>query len=240
MSNNPLYQQLYLRLKKLIRSGEYEVGSFLPTEEELQQEYNVSRTTVRKAIAMLASEGYVEVTRGRGTQVLDFRYTQNLNHVTSTSEALRRKGHTVTARSVFVDEIEADEKRSKTLGIPLGTKIYRIQRVQLADNVPIAIMENYLDVRIAPNLKEEASLAFSLYNTLEKSYGIHLDSVQDFIGAKTADFYEAELLGVKVGAALLVIRRVAFSAGKPISYDKATMRADRFEFEIASAGRKYF
>lgn len=74
LANEPLYHQLYLRLKTLIRNGEYDVGEFLPTEEQLQREYDLSRTTVRKAISVLANEGYVEVTRGRGTQVLRFRH----------------------------------------------------------------------------------------------------------------------------------------------------------------------
>jgi GntR family transcriptional regulator len=240
MSNNPLYQEVFLKMKKLIRDGEYEVGHFLPTEDKLQEIYKVSRTTIRKAVNLLADEGYIEVRQGRGIKVLDFRYTQNLSYVTSVTETLRNKGYEVMTKSIFIDIIQANERQAKRLGIKEGLDIYRIQRVQNANNVPITIMENYLDVNIAPDLEKNVSETFSLYNTLEKKYNIHIDTSVDTIGAKTADFMEAQLLGIKVGAALLEIMRIEQSGGKTVSYSKTLLRADRYQLEITTSGRRYF
>ena len=100
-------------------------------------------------------------------------------------------------------------------------------------------MENYLNAELTPGLEHLASHSFSLYNTLEKHYGIHIDSANDLISCKNADFTESQLLDIKVGFALLVIRRISRSAGKPITYDKVTIRGDRYQFEAASAGRLY-
>ncbi len=235
-----MYREVYLQIKKLIRDGEYEIGNFLPTEEKLQQIYGVSRTTIRKAINLLADEDYVEVRQGRGIKVMDFRYTQNLSYVTSVTETLRNKGYEVMTKSIFIDVIQANERQAKRLEIEVGKNIYRIQRVQNANNVPITIMENYLDVDLAPDLEQTVSKSFSLYNTLEKKYGIHIDTAIDTIGAKTADFIEAQLLDIKVGAALLDIRRIELSGGKPISYSKTLLRADRYQLEITTSGRRYF
>lgn len=240
MSNNPLYQEVFLQMKKLIRDGEYEIGNFLPTEEKLQQIYNVSRTTIRKAIKLLADEGYVEVRQGRGIKVLDYHYTQNLSYVTSVTETLRNKGYEVMTKSIFIDVIQANQRQAKRLDIEVGKDIYRIQRVQNANNIPITIMENYIDVDLAPNLEQTVSQSFSLYNTLENKYGIHIDSAIDTIAAKTADFMEAQLLDIKVGAALLNIRRIELSGGKPVSYSKTLLRADRYQLEITTSGRRYF
>ena len=103
-----------------------------------------------------------------------------------------------------------------------------------------AIMENYIDVRLAPNLESTVSNTFSLYETLEKKYNIHIDSSIDTIGAKTAEFIEAQLLDIKVGAALLDIRRIELSGGKPVSYSKTLLRADRYQLEITTSGSRYF
>jgi GntR family transcriptional regulator len=240
MSNNPLYQEVFLQLKKLIRDGEYEIGHFLPTEEKLQQIFGASRTTIRKAVALLATEGLVEVKQGCGTKVLDFRYTQNLSYVTSITETLRNKGYEVIIKSIFIDVIQADAKQAKKLGIAENSDIYRIQRVQNANGFPITIMENYIDAKLAPNLESTVSNTFSLYETLEKKYNIHIDSSLDTIGAKTAEFVEAQLLDIKVGAALLDIRRIELSGGKPVSYSKSLLRADRYQLEISTSGRRYF
>ena len=213
MSNNPLYQEIYLQMKKYIRDGEYEIGHFLPTEEKMQQIYSASRTTIRKAVALLEAEGLVEVKQGSGAKVLDYRYTQNLSYVTSVTETLRNKGYEVVIKSIFIDIVRADVRQAKRLEIEEGRDVYRIQRVQNANGFPITIMENYIDVRLAPNLEATVSKTFSLYETLEKRYNIHIDSSIDTIGAKTAEFTEAQLLDINVGAALLDIRRIELSGG---------------------------
>ena len=69
MAKIPAYRQLYAELKSDIKNGKYPPGIFLPTESELEQIFDVSRTTVRRAISMLTAEGYLSVKQGRGTEV---------------------------------------------------------------------------------------------------------------------------------------------------------------------------
>jgi len=82
--------------KKKIKEGYYLPGVLLPTEQELEQQYSVSRTTIRKTIGLLTNEGYLRVKQGRGTEVLDFSTTQKLNHITSVTETLVEKGYDVS------------------------------------------------------------------------------------------------------------------------------------------------
>ena len=65
----PMYHQLYLILKDQIRSGLYEDGSLIPSEAKLQSRYGVSRITVRRAIAELENDGYVQRKKGKGSIV---------------------------------------------------------------------------------------------------------------------------------------------------------------------------
>jgi GntR family transcriptional regulator len=71
MDPTPLYVQLARVLRKRIASGELEPRSTLPSETYLQQEHEVSRGTVRMAIAILRDEGLVITIGGRGTFVKD-------------------------------------------------------------------------------------------------------------------------------------------------------------------------
>ena len=71
MARIPAYRKMYAHLKNEIKTGNYQPGSFLPTEAEMEKEFGVSRTTVRKAISMLTQEGYLSVRQGRGTEVQD-------------------------------------------------------------------------------------------------------------------------------------------------------------------------
>ncbi|MFP3091145.1 GntR family transcriptional regulator [Treponema sp. TIM-1] len=234
---NPIYQDVYFKLRKLITSGEYMAGDFLPTEDKLEAIYKVSRTTIRKAVEMLAADGYIEVKQGRGTRVLDYQYTQNLNRVTSVSDTLRQKGYEVIIKDIYIDRIEASIHIAEKLGVKENTGLYRIQRVLSADTVPTAILLNYISVDLAPGLDEKSGKISRLYKFLESEFDIFIDSCVDTIFAKNADFVESQMLNIKTGSALLEIHRVTYQTGRPITYDISTMRADRYQFEVKTSGR---
>lgn len=68
------YQRVYKQILQALKDNTYPIGSLLPAEPELEKIYGVSRTTVRRAIAQLAEEGYVKVKQGHGTIVLKSIY----------------------------------------------------------------------------------------------------------------------------------------------------------------------
>lgn len=69
-SSDRLYQDLARKLLEELAAGNYPVGSRLPAEREMAQQYNVSRPTVREAIIALEVQGLVEVRIGSGAYVL--------------------------------------------------------------------------------------------------------------------------------------------------------------------------
>lgn len=73
MSKIPAYERVYQQLKKEIIAGEYQVGDLLPTEGELGNRFNVSRTTIRKAMENLSAQRFVSIKQGHGTRVIDYR-----------------------------------------------------------------------------------------------------------------------------------------------------------------------
>ena len=65
-----VYQRVHDEILQALKDNVYPVGTLLPPEPELERIYSVSRTTVRRAIAKLSEEGYVQVRQGYGTMVL--------------------------------------------------------------------------------------------------------------------------------------------------------------------------
>lgn len=234
MSKIPLYQEVYQKMKHLIRTGEYEVGDFLPAESELEEQFEVSRTTIRKVINMLVSEGYVEVKQGRGTRVLDYNSSQQLNMISSITETLRKRGMDVRAQAVYVEVVKVTGKTAEKLQLNDQEEVFRIQRVILADEVPTAIMENYIRCDLTPDLNVEFKEECSLYHFLEERYGLYIDNAKDIISAKSAELSESQILNIRAGAALLTLRRITYMEGKPLTYDRITVRADKYQFEIES------
>jgi GntR family transcriptional regulator len=237
MAKVPAYINVYASLKKKINNGEYEIGEFLPAEKELEHDYDVSRTTIRRAIELLAREGFVLVQQGRGTEVLDVNFNQYLNGVTSISETLRNQGCIVRPRKVCIDLVPASTKVATALQVKCGEDVVRIQRVQLADDMPIAIMENYISKSLVPNIERESSRIISLYKFLESEYGIILESAVDKIFAKNASFMESEILQIPYERALICMKRTTYCKNKPITYDYLKIRADKYQLEVNTTGR---
>ncbi|MCT4599083.1 MAG: GntR family transcriptional regulator [Vallitalea sp.] len=233
----PAYMNVYALLKKKINNNVYEVGEFLPPEKELEKEYDVSRTTIRRAIELLAREGFVLVQQGRGTEVLDVNFSQYLNGVTSISETLRKQGCIVKPRNVCIDVIVPSSSVAKALGVKNTEEVIRIQRVQLADDIPIAIMENYISKQLVPNIEKESYRIISLYKFLESEYGIVLESAVDKIFAKNANFMEAEILQIPYERALICMKRTTYCKNKPITYDYLKIRADKYQLEVNTTVR---
>lgn len=237
MRKVPAYMAVLDLIKKRIEDGTYPVLEFLPTEPELEKIYKVSRTTIRSAMELLKEEGFVEIKQGRGTMVLDRRTIQDLNKVTSVTESLRRRGYDVRTKSMYIDVIPVSEKLGKELDLPGDDSITRVQRIQLIDEKPIAIMRNYIPTTLVPGLIQFTNKFSGLYQFLEEHYNLEIDSAHDKIFAKSADFAESEMLNVQPGTALLCIRRICYRNEEPVCVDDVCILGDQYELAISTNGR---
>lgn len=237
MGKPSAYRALYEQLKNEIRNGKYAVGELLPTETELGESTGFSRTTVRHAMKALAADGLVDIRQGRGTMVLDYRTIQDLSRVTSVTESLRRKGCAVRTKSMAIDRVSAGERQAAALQVKAGAALARVQRIQLADEKPVAVMVNYIPYETVPQIERHQGRFSALYQFLEEQYGLVIDAAKDTILAKVSDFTESELLDVPVGTALLCIRRVCFYQGRPVCLDEVKIIGDQYELENSMSGR---
>ncbi|MDD5017378.1 MAG: GntR family transcriptional regulator [Eubacteriales bacterium] len=237
MSTIPAYRKVYAEIKQMIKDGYYKTGIYLPTETELGQKFETSRTTIRRAISLLAAEGYISVMQGRGTEVRDISATQKLNCVTSFTETLLQKGYKVSTQGISVERIKADEHIAEKLKINPSDYIYHIERVQCADGNPIAIMENFLCTKLIPNFEDNHRTFLSLYSVLEKQYGIKIDDAYQTLSATSASFTKSQILLVPVGSPLLVSKRVTYSNGAPLDYSILHIIADRYSYSVYLSGR---
>ncbi|QBE95788.1 HTH-type transcriptional repressor YvoA [Blautia producta] len=235
--NEPAYIKMYKKIKAEIQEGIYPADSFLPKESELEVIYGVSRTTVRKAVKLLSQENLVYVRQGCGTRVCEFKAKQDYNKVTSVTESLRRKGYRVTTGNMMIDVIKDSAEMSEALELSPGTEIARVQRLQLADDIPVALMENYIPYPLVPGIETYQDKFVALYQFLETVYGITIDSTKDRIYAVSATFLEAQALDIKPRDALLVVKRICYSSGRPVCADHVKVIGSRYEVEICGQGR---
>ncbi len=233
----PRYLRVYSSIKNQIENGDYKVGDFLPPEPELQKLFNVSRTTVRKAVEMLAGESFVSIKQGKGTEILDYKATQKLQYVTSFSETLREKGLSVYSKDITVDLVPAPRTIADNLKIEPESALVRIHRLTFANDKPIALMTNYLLPELVPDIEKRFGGMKSLYAFLETEYNINIEAATDFISASAATVEEADRLQIAVDSPLLIVRRITYSGNRAIEVALLHIVAEKYEYCVHTKDR---
>jgi len=232
------YQQVFSSLRAQITSGVYSPGDFLPPEPELEKQFKVSRTTVRRAVEMLRVEGLVHVQQGRGTTIASWEsLPQQLNHVTSFSETLRASGKRARNKKLSVETIPAGSTLASELNVPEDEELFRLRRLVVVDDRPISVMTNHLVARYFPKLAVDDRWVPSLYRFLEDNYGLTITTALDRLSARLATEEEARLLGLKRPAALLIDHRISTDQRGPFESMESIVDATRHEFSVQCIGR---
>jgi GntR family transcriptional regulator len=225
----PKHRQLREILLELI-TEELVPGSPVPSERELVQRYGVSRATVREAIGQLAQEGRLDRVHGKGTFVASPRVESQL-HLASFTEDMRRRGLTPATVVLAAEVAEAPAGAAAALRLGPGEPAYRLERLRLADGLPIALEESWLPVEPLPGLLDH-DLAGSVYSLLAGPYGLPLDSGSQTVWAEGADESQARLLRVDPGAPLLVFRRTSSAGARPLEHVTSWYRGDRYQVQM--------
>jgi GntR family transcriptional regulator len=233
----PRYMWVYNFLKNQIEVEDFKMGDYLPPEHELQKTFQVSRTTVRKAVEMLAQHGFVYIKQGKGTEILDFKATQRLGFVTSFSETLREQGFTVEQADLRVESVPAPRRIADDLKIEPGVQLVKVDRTTVANGSPIALMTNYLLPELVPGIAKRIAGMGSLYSFLESEYNLVIEAATDFISARGASAAESDALRVADKSPLLVVRRITHSGGRPIEVAVLLVVADRYEYCVYTKDR---
>jgi GntR family transcriptional regulator len=234
----PLYENVESALATSIADGSLPPETQLPPEESLIDRFKVSRTTIRKAIQNLIERGLVEIRRGKGTFVTQPKITQELTELTGFVEDMEALGRTPSARLLDKRVLAADETVARHLGLPPGTLVYRLQRVRLADNIPISFDETYLPRGLGEEVVGNDLEAEPIFALLEEKYATPLIEAEYRLEAAAADPVVAEALQVPNGSPIFLIERTSYTSGnQPVDYERLHYRGDLIRFVTRLARR---
>ncbi len=233
----PLYHQLKLILVRRIERGEWRPGDLIPGEQDLQDMYKISRTTVRQALRELELEGLVTRYRGRGTFVARPKLSHGPRPGDNLVDFLRARGMTPGWRVLSVERVLAPDDVATALELPARATVTRIRRLRLADDQAIGYQEAHVAPLVkGPFLSETLTTGGSL-DYLRAKGVIDRSHLERVLEAIPADPELSALLEVQLGAPLLRIRRVLYSAdAKPIEVMEGTYRGDRFQYRVSTGG----
>lgn len=175
----PLYIQLKELLQKDIEKN-YEPGDIIPAEPKLEEIYNVSRITIRKAIEELERENIVKKKQGKGTFVQEQKILYDASSIGSLTQRLSKQNQSLETKSIEFEIIEGEHFVKNLLKCD---KVLAIKRLRTLNKKPLALMINYLNYDLVPNLEKRFNIE-SLYTFLKEEYGINFYNAQETVEAK--------------------------------------------------------
>jgi len=230
----PIYYQLKEALRKQIESGALKPHDRLPSERELEEAYDISRMTARRALSELEAEGYIYRHQGRGSFVAEPKIRQGLLRLTSFTEDMRQRGLSPGARVLSIELVGADAELTRRFQAEPDERFVKIQRVRLADEEPMALETSFLRYKFCPGIEKLNFANRSIYETLRERYNIYLGYADQTIEVKLADEYEAELLKVKQGTPMWLMERMTYLGNNitPFEYVYSIYRGDRYKLYV--------
>ena len=229
--SGPLYLQLQKRLADAISSGRLAAGDSLPAERDMATMTGLSRVTVRKAVQALVTNGLLVQRRGSGTFVAPKveRLEQALSLLTSFTEDMARRGKSVESVWLSRQIATPSPEEVMALGLGIGDRVARLERVRRSDDVPLAIERASLSTATLP---DPMQVETSLYAVLEQR-GVRPVRAVQRISAANLGARDAELLGVPIGAAGLRIERIGYlPSGRVVEFTRSLYRGDAYDFAV--------
>ena len=214
-------------------------GTKLGSERELADRYGTSRSSLRQVLAALEEAGLITRVIGRagGIFVSHSQVQRSLTDVVGVPAFLANQGYVAGTRVLSTKITAPDRTTREALRLGEDDFVVEIQRVRLADGSPISLELAQFPADAFPGLLEQ-QLGGSIYEVLEKHYGLVTSQADERIEAVNATPEEATLLGVKQRSALLLITRITYDQNDvPCEFSRDLFRGDRTRLAVTVKGR---
>lgn len=181
-SDIPLYKQVSQILLEQINSGEWKANEKMPPEPVLCNEFNVSRITIRLALDELVRKGKIYRRQGKGTFVSPPLIDQQLSYFYLFNG--KTDANSNNMKKVIIDwkQGPADEEQKENLKLIGNEEVFVVTRIIYANDVPFAVEESSIPVKLCPELTENGIAANGLYNSLD-AYGVRPNRANESLEA---------------------------------------------------------
>ena len=225
-----LHHQIKEDLFHKLRGGDWPPGSELPSELVLCAHYGVSRGTLRRAVADLVSDGYVERHSGRGTFVCRPKLVSGVTSAYSRSSvvgpAVDAGGHVLLCRRIKAD-------RHIAAMLQVSGAVWQLERVRFTNGQAISHQTSFIPLALCPDLAKQDLKGQHLVDLMRDVYGVHLGSAVEYLDPGVADGHIARLLGIRIKTPVFRIERTAYTVGGQVAeYRNAVLRGDMYRYRI--------
>ncbi|MDO4929128.1 MAG: trehalose operon repressor [Corynebacterium sp.] len=228
------YLGIYHDLKARIENNAYPYQTLLPSEYELIAIYDCSRNTVRRALALLAADGYVQSVHGKGVRVLYQPHSQttfSVGGIETFAESAQRNGKQAFTKVLSLDHITLDAETAAPTGFRSGTEVWYLRRLRFLEGVPLILDYSYFRTTQVPELTSGIASS-SVYSYVEDQLGLSIATAKRTLTVERTTDTDCHYLAMQDFNCVAVITSQTYDAqGQQFEYTQSRHRPDFFSFQ---------
>ncbi|ACQ51731.1 trehalose operon repressor [Clostridium botulinum] len=232
------YLIIYNEISNKIENNKIQSGEKLSSENEMMKEYNVSRDTIRKALNLLESNGYIQKVKGKGSFVLDInKFDFPVSGLTSFKELSTRMGVESNTLVKELNIMKPDNFLMKQLNLSKNDDVWKVIRVREIDNKKIILDKDFFNKKYVPLLTKDIC-ENSIYEYLENELGLKISFAKKEITVQQATQEDKSYLDFENYNMIVVVKNYIYLDDMSLfQYTESRHRPDRFKF-VEFARRK--
>ena len=214
--NIPYYIQVAGTIRRRILADEYSNGDILPSSEQLEKEFKVSAITIRKALEILARQGFIQRRRGIGTTVSK----PESNILTFELGGTFRR---------FIDSLEREIMDSEVLDLATipcpphvrdilllkdKQRVLCVKKIRKHAGIPVGYYLHYAEARLCRGITRKKAEAFKFQELFEQTSKLKLTRMEECIKTSITDIDLSRVLKTGFGNPLFFIENIFFDSRK--------------------------
>lgn len=222
----PRYVRIKSALLAKIEAGEMVPGTQVPSENQLSEEFNVSRMTARRALTELVDEGILIRSQGLGTFVSDHRPMSSMLEINSIDSEVLARGHAYSNKVINQTVVKADSSQSILFSLAFDAELFHTLIVHYESNVAIQVEKRWVNPDHAPDYLKQDFNKTTANQYLNKV--APLTQADHVIEALLPDKEIASFLGIEQQQPCLMVSRRTYSAKGIVSYARLYHPGNRY------------
>ena len=226
------YQIIFNNIVDQIKSGEIPPNSLLPSENDLKEQFDTSRETIRKALNLLAQNGYIQKVRGKGSIVIDINKfdfpVSGLVSFKELADKMDKKPRTIVNELSLIFKPDAYIKQQ--LQLSSKDQVWKIVRTREISGKKIILDKDYLAAKYVPSITEEIC-ANSIYAYLENDLNLKISFAKKEIVVEEPTAEDRSFLDLDGFHNIVVIKNYVYLEDASLfQYTESRHRPDKFRF----------
>lgn len=228
------YRQIAAKIEQDIRENDLAQGTKLPTFDALIQQYQVSKSTIVKALNILENRGVIYQIQGSGVFVRRRKRFGYVNMIENKGFTYDLDKFNITSKVLILEKVLPDLPVREHLNCQENDFVYHVKRMRYINGQILCIEDSFFNCQFIPYLNEEI-IVESIFNYLKTALKLTVGFSDKYLHVIKLNDETSQLLELLPNDPALLTEEIFYlSSGQPFDYSRTTYHYEHSQFFLQS------